>query len=116
MENRGEKVKDLLNSLGIKIKSIAPILNKSESYTYVLLERRDLNWEIIRKIGDAINYDFRKIFPDMPVLTTMYESERKRYKNAEEEALYWKEKYFSLMEDNAEYIQELKSKIPQKEQ
>ena len=38
MENRGEKVKDLLNSLGIKIKSIAPILNKSESYTYVLLE------------------------------------------------------------------------------
>lgn len=116
MENRGKKVKDLLNSLGIKIKSIAPILNKSESYTYVLLERRDLNWEIIRKIGDAINYDFRKIFPDMPVLTTMYESERKRYKNAEEEALYWKEKYFSLMEDNAEYIQELKSKIPQKEQ
>jgi len=116
MENRGKKVKDLLNSLGIKIKSIAPIINKSESYTYVLLESPDLNWEVIRKIGDAINYDFRKIFPNMPVLTTIYENEGKRYKTVEEEALYWKEKYYSLMEDNAEYIRELKSKIPKTEQ
>lgn len=105
MVNRGKIVKSKLAELGIKIKSLASKLEKSEGYLYQLLDREDLQWEIIRKIGSEIRYDFRRDFPDMPfldeypVLDSEADSWEEKLEIYKSEAVRWKNKYFTLLED-----------------
>ena len=116
MENRGKKVKEILSRVGIKIKSVAKILNKNETYIYQLLDKDDLSWDIIRKIGNDIGYDFRNDFPEMP-FTDYPNLESSEYSKFEEslsielDAKKWKEKYFKLLEDVSLMMREKKNSI-----
>lgn len=113
MIERGKKVKEVLNDLGIKLKSLAPVLNKNEVYIYQLLDKDDLSWEIIRKIGKHINYDFRKTFPDMPFEYEITEDDfsvvEESSTSLEYEVKKWKDKYFALLEDMSELMRQKKS-------
>lgn len=115
MDNRGKKVKDIIKNLGVNIKGLAPVLKKNERYVYELLDKPDLSWDIIRKIGNHIKYDFRKDFPDMPFEYNPLDDDDSR--NLEEplplelEAKKWKDKYFKLLEDVSEMMREKKSEF-----
>ena len=111
MENRGKKVKEVLNKLGIKIKSVAKILNKNESYIYQLLDKEDLSWEIIRNIGQEIRYDFRNDFPEMPFTDHIDYPINEKPLSIELEAQKWKDKYFKLLEDVSHMLKEKKKTI-----
>lgn len=112
---RGKKVKEILAGLGIKIKTIAPILGKDDHYIYSLLDREDLSWEIIRKIGEHIKYDFRKDFPEMPFEYKSAEDDEitsiSEPSTIEEIAKKWKDKYYNLLEEHAELLRQKKSEL-----
>lgn len=102
--NRGKELKKILKLLDIKLKHIAPILNKNEVYIYQLLNKKDLSWEIINKIGTAIKYDFSKDFPEMPLKSDYNSIINTDFSDEDEFPLelqvrIWKSKYYQLRDE-----------------
>ncbi len=112
MEARGKKLKARLKELGYNIRFFANVLGKDEVYIYQLLDRDDLSWDIIRKIGQHINYDFRKDFPDMPFEYQEYPDTSTKAEEPlplEYEVKKWRDKYFKLLEDVSDMLREKKN-------
>jgi hypothetical protein len=115
MVKRGKIVKQRLADLGVKIKSLAPKLKKNEHYIYQMLDRDDLSWDVIRKIGEEIRYDFRNDFPDMPFQSEYMESDlesgslEEQPLTLQQEVKKWKDKYFQLLEDVSQHMREKKN-------
>lgn len=61
--HKGELVRKRITQSGVSVKSIAARLGVSRQTLYDYLERDDLNFDIINRIGFAIKYDFSRIFP-----------------------------------------------------
>lgn len=59
--HKGELVRKRITQSGVSVKSIAARLGVSRQTLYDYLERDDLNFDIINRIGFAIKYDFSKL-------------------------------------------------------
>lgn len=110
MKHRGEIVKTRILEKGIKITVLAKDLGTTTTTMYRQLTNENLGWDKIRKIGEFINHDFGKDFPEMPKAeynrnNTMLiiEDENAEYNVSNVEELrkmvgYWKGKYMKSIE------------------
>lgn len=113
MIHRGEIVKKILLDRGFTLKSLSKKLGyKSERYIYNLLNRDDLPWETIKKIGLIINYDFTNDFKEIAnIVEEPIEPYGVKVFSIEEEMIKWKDKYFSLLEKYTEMLEGKKNEL-----
>lgn len=62
---RGERVKAVIKSLGINSQTVAKKTGIHRTTLNNYYNTDDLSYETIKRIGNAINYDFSQIFPEM---------------------------------------------------
>lgn len=100
MKHRGEIVQNAIKLSGVTVAEVARKLDYTRRSMYNFFEDRELSFDIIVKIGQAIKHDFRIEFPELfiegvqepvPEYTTVKEAWIQRDE--------WKLKYYSLMED-----------------
>lgn len=108
MAHRGEIVEQAVRKSGVPIATIAKRLGKSRRWMYLMFDNPDVPIEMIARIGQIIYYDFHEdlpalfpkgqIFSELPITYKPFES-----------AEYWKNKYFSLLEEHNTLLKKLTS-------
>ena len=114
MTHKGEKVEQIMRQLGISKKDLASKLGVSRNTIFKWLKDPDLTYEKIKRIGDAIDYDFSMLFPDYPYVTRTKhlmlhvnepESEYTGLEACQRELEELKEKYYGMLEKYNELIE-----------
>ena len=99
MLHRGEVIEKAIRESGYSITTVAQRLGKSRRWMYLLFENPAVSIELILQIGKIIYHDFSLEFPEViQGKKIVKEPENKGYGN-NEEVSFWKEKYFTLLEE-----------------
>lgn len=112
--HKGELVRKRITQSGVSVKSIAARLGVSRQTLYDYLERDDLNFDIINRIGFAIKYDFSQDIPEIlgfknNMLSEPDESYGKDINGCLEELIRTNLKYFRLMDDYIALLREARA-------
>lgn len=122
MIHRGEIVEKVIREEAYSITKLAGKLGRSRRHIYNMFENNKLNWDVIEKIGEIINYDFSKKFDELKHrkrqaadIEFNYLTVKRSYTFEEciEELDFWKKRYIELME---KYSALLQSKLDAVEQ
>ncbi|MBU3675809.1 MAG: hypothetical protein FGM54_01305 [Chitinophagaceae bacterium] len=112
MSHHGEHVRKVIKESGLTITSLCKKMRRSRRWLYDIFEQKQVGVDILHQIGQAINYDLLSDFPEfskfkynpytqLPEINPLMEGDH----------LYWKEKYFGLLEKYTELLRrELESK------
>lgn len=99
MLHRGEIIEKAIRESGYSITTVAQRLGKSRRWMYLLFENPAVSIDLILQIGKIIYHDFSLEFPEIIHRKMVAnEPENKGYSNNDEVA-FWKEKYFTLLEE-----------------
>jgi len=107
--HRGELLKTIVDSSGMKIESVARKAGYSRTSYYNHINDADLSIHILFKYGQAVNYDFSNEFPEILELAKIKNSTPTTLAQAIREIDHWKEKYFSLLEKYNSILETKKS-------
>ena len=106
--NNGEIVELVIRRNNLSISELSRRLHVSRRSIYNWFTQRNLSYDIIYKIGEALNYDFSSDFPDM---FTGKESQLIKHINADKNidfnqnsAIFWRNKYINLLEKHNEIL------------
>lgn len=81
---------------------------KSRSSYYNHIEDKDLPLDILQKYGQALGYDFSLEVPEIKAIDAFVEKEDPLTINqALKERDYWRDKYYVLLEKNAQLLEQL---------
>lgn len=101
--NAGEIVEHAIRRQNVNISELSRKMNVNRRTLYNWFQQKSLNADVICGIGEVINYDFSKDFPEE--LKSETKSKEKILTNAKMESVqsetvyYWMEKYILLLED-----------------
>jgi predicted transcriptional regulator len=104
MLHRGEIIEKAIRESGYSITTVAQRLGKSRRWMYLLFDNPAVSIELILQIGKIIYHDFSLEFPEI----IQGKKITKETEESKSEVVFWKEKYFTLLEEyNALLKQEL---------
>lgn len=106
MIHRGEIVEQAVRKSGVPIATIAKRLGKSRRWMYLMFDNPDVPIEMITRIGQVIYYDFHDDLPSLFPKGQVFSESPITYKPSES-AEYWKNKYFSLLEEHNVLLKKL---------
>ena len=98
MLHRGEIIEKAIRESGYSITTVAQRLGKSRRWMYLLFENPGVSIELILQIGKIIYHDFSLEFPEVIQGKKITNEPQNTYGNNDEVA-FWKEKYFTLLEE-----------------
>ena len=111
MLHRGEIIEKAIRESGYSITTVAQRLGKSRRWMYLLFENPTVSIELILQIGKIIYHDFSLDFPEIIQGKKVTNEPENKGHAIKEEVSFWKEKYFTLLEEyNALLKQELGKK------
>ena len=111
MLHRGEIIEKAIRESGYSITIVAQRLGKSRRWMYLLFENPTVSIELILQIGKIIYHDFSLEFPEIIQGNKVTNEPENKGHAIKEEVSFWKEKYFTLLEEyNALLKQELGKK------
>ncbi len=111
MLHRGEIIEKAIRESGYSITTVAQRLGKSRRWMYLLFENTAVSIELILQIGKIIYHDFSLDFPEIIQGKKVTNEPENKGHAIKEEVSFWKEKYFTLLEEyNALLKQELGKK------
>ena len=109
--HRGEIIEKAIRESGYSITIVAQRLGKSRRWMYLLFENTAVSIELILQIGKIIYHDFSLDFPEIIQGKKVTNEPENKGHAIKEEVSFWKEKYFTLLEEyNALIKQELGKK------
>lgn len=114
MPHRGEVVRKILDDLDVNKTHLAKKIGVHRDTINNWSKEPNLSFEKIRKIGNAIDYDFSRDFPDYPYSSppgveessTPYEPEFITIEDCVEDRNRWRIKYYQLLEKYASLMEE----------
>jgi len=109
MLHRGEIIEKIIRESGYSITTIAQKLGKSRRWMYLLFDNPNVSIDLILQIGKIIYHDFSLEFPEIIKGQSVSNEPEVRYQKADDH--FWKEKYFTLLE---EYNSLLKKELDKK--
>lgn len=62
----GNRLNAILEDVGVNKTRLSKEIGYSEKHIFKILEREEIQWSVIRKIGDAIRIDMNTYFPELP--------------------------------------------------
>jgi hypothetical protein len=105
----GEIIEKVIRESGYSITTIAQKLGKSRRWMYLLFDNPNVPIDLILQIGKIIYHDFSLEFPEIIKRQSITNhTEKENQKTADN---FWKEKYFTLLE---EYNTLLKKELDKK--
>jgi hypothetical protein len=108
MKHRGEIIEQAIRNSGLPISHIAKKLKKSRQWMYVMFENPNVPVETIQEISKIINHDFSDEIKGMPMLVSDVSSTNGKTAHT---ATYWREKYYTLLEEYHELIKKTQLKL-----
>lgn len=94
--SRGERLRDVIKQSGMTVSFIASKLKITRSTIHTWMNDDELDFKKIKKIGDVINYDFSKDFPEMkseaPWLISSNTNER--IIELEKQLKFWQDQFY----------------------
>jgi hypothetical protein len=96
MEHRGEIVEAAIRKSGIPVTTIAKKLGKTRQWLYLLFSNPNVPLDVVLFIGKIIYHDFSEEISALTSISKLEESNNEYSLNSN----YWKEKYFTLMEEH----------------
>ncbi len=108
MIHRGEIVERVVRNSGIPLTRIAVRMGKSRRWVYNAFETSDLSIDLILEFGKILHYDFSQDIPQMKNTKSIVSDLPITY--GEENAEYWKDKYYRLLEEHNELLKEISKK------
>lgn len=106
MIHRGEIVEQAIRKSGIPIATIAKRLGKSRRWMYLMFENPDVSFEVVKRIGQIIYYDFHDDFPMLSGKGHPYTDHPLQYETRDN-VEHWKNKYFRLLEEYNELLKKV---------
>ncbi len=106
MEHRGEIVEKAIRESGIPITTIAKRLGKTRQWLYLLFDNPLVPLDTVIAIGRIIYHDFSTQI-DFSITTAQLHEPYIKLLPKEGSAEYWKEKYYSLLEENHALYQKI---------
>jgi plasmid maintenance system antidote protein VapI len=114
--NAGEIVELAVRRQNINISELSRRMHVNRRTLYNWFQQRELNEDVIVRIGNVINYDFSGDFHNELKIcqynvnsTHQIESSANVDKYSPESTYYWMEKYIELLKDYKKLLQGLKS-------
>jgi hypothetical protein len=98
MQHKGEIVERAVRQSGIPIAKIAKRIGKSRKWMYNAFANPQLSIDYILSIGKIIGHDFSKDLDDIKRLSMVEEKVVPTYVKPEEDAAFWKNKYYELLD------------------
>ena len=99
MLHRGEIIEKAIRESGYSITTVAQRLGKSRRWMYLLFENTAVSIEHILQIGKIIYHDFSLEFPEIIQGNKVINEPEIKGHAIKEEISFWKEKYFTLLEE-----------------
>ena len=100
MQHRGEIVEAVVRNSGYSITKLADRLGKSRRWMYLMFENPTVPLDYVIKIGKLINHDFSDEIDEFKNISESVTFESGvMYKKNDKTVVYWKEKYYELLED-----------------
>lgn len=96
MEHRGEIIEQAVRKSGMPLVTISKKMGKSRRWLYLQFENPLVSLDVVLQIGKIIYYDFSDEIQLLKVNTYVAEP---NISNGQDEVIYWKEKYFKVMEE-----------------
>ena len=112
MQHKGEIIEKAVRQSGYPITKLAKKLGKSRRWVYHIFENSNVSLNIILEIGEIIYHDFSDEIKELKKYKMYAEKEGAKnsesvYKEKQEEAEYWKNKYLELLEKHNLLLSEL---------
>jgi predicted transcriptional regulator len=108
MQHRGEIIKEAVYKSGYPITELAKRIGKSRRWMYLMFENNNVSLDIVLQIGKIIHYDFAQEIKEFNPTRMSLEEPLVGFKNEENSAEYWKNKYLKLLEDYSALLKEKK--------
>lgn len=102
MIHKGEVIEKAIRKSGFSITKMAQKLGKSRRWMYLMFDNPNVDSDTIAKIGTILHYDFFEEIKNPPNYFT--ETKIEQFEKLENTVLYWKEKYYALLEEYHELI------------
>ncbi len=96
MEHRGEIIEQAVRKSGMSLVTVSKKMGKSRRWLYLQFENPLVSLDVVLQIGKIIYYDFSDEIQLLKVKTIVAEQDDS---STLEEVVYWKEKYFKVMEE-----------------
>ena len=108
MVHRGEIVERVVRSSGIPLTRMAAKMNKSRRWIYNAFETPDLSLDLVLEFGKILHYDFSQDIPQIVNTKSIVTDHPITY--GEDNAEYWKEKYYQLLEEHTKLLKTISKK------
>ena len=111
MVHRGEIIKNAVEESGYSVTTLARKMKKSRRWMYYIFDKPNVSIDVVIEIGKIIHYDFSKEIKlyTPNAATHQYANKSRSFDSVSEEALYWKEMYYSLLEKYNTLLEEKRS-------
>lgn len=113
MQHRGEIVEIAVRESGISISKLALLLGKSRRWVYLLFSNEQVPLDYVIQIGRLIQHDFSTQLDELKSLSDRHDFKQQHPSN-ENDYLYWKTKYFELLEETYHLLKLTKPKQDEK--
>jgi len=114
--HRGEVLKSAVAKNSLKVTQLTKRMGISRGTYYNHIEDPDLSYELLERYGKILKYDFTSDFPEMQKYAFEESAENygppTTFEDAMKQLLYFKEKYYILLE---KYNQLIEEKIDRKQ-
>lgn len=112
--HRGAHVRDVIILKGYTIQGVANKLGKYRTTLTKWFTQEDLDYKIIKQVGDAVDYDFADDFPEMAGVYSHKKnySKEKSIRELEEKLKFWQDEVYRMSLHNKaleQRIEELES-------
>ena len=108
MEHRGEIIEQAVRKSGMSLVTISKKMGKSRRWLYLQFENPLVSLDVVLQIGKIIHYDFAQEIKEFNPTRMSLEEPLVGFKNEENSAEYWKNKYLKLLEDYSALLKEKK--------
>lgn len=110
MEHRGEIVENAIRKSGYSISRLAIKLGKSRRWMYLMFDNPNVSIEAVLKIGSIIHHDFTNEIVGLKnfAASKAARDPEEKYNPLDKTAVYWKEKYFQLLEEHHQLLKKIK--------
>ncbi len=103
--HRGEILETAIKNSGIAIKVVTARAGYSRSSYYNHITNDNLSLHIILKYGEAINFDFSEMIPEIRRIEQVEFGNPKNLREAKKQINILKEKYYNLLEKYNSYLE-----------
>jgi|SRR6218665_2750871 len=108
MIHRGEIVEKVVRNSGIPLTRVAKKMGKSRRWLYDVFETVDLSLDYVIEFGKILHYDFSEEIPQISSHRPIVKEPSPTY--GEENLEYWREKYYSLLEEYNTLLKQISEK------